>query len=337
MVPSIQMSQRILVTGASGFIGAAVCKELLSLGFDVRGSHRSPDSHKNIPAGVEKVQVRSIGSDTDWSSVLAGIDGIVHLAARVHVMKESAVDPLEAFRQVNTAGTLRLARMAAGCGVRRLVYVSSVKVNGEQTTESPFTEADPPRPEDAYAVSKWEAEQVLRSVSAETGLEVVVLRPPLVYGKQVGANFLQLMELVRKGIPMPFARVQNRRSLLYVGNLADAVSICLTHPRAPGQTFLVSDGEDVSTAELVRRLAQVLGRPTRLLAVPATSLRLLGMLSGKSAQIRRLLESLAIDSSEIRRELAWTPRCSMSKALQETANWYLAMKASSCPPDTVLH
>jgi nucleoside-diphosphate-sugar epimerase len=331
------MRGRILVTGASGFIGVAVCKELLSLGFDVRGSHRSPDSHNKIPAGVERVQVPSIGHDTDWSSTLASIDGIVHLAARVHVMKESASDLLAAFRRVNTAGTQRLARMAAGCGVRRLVYVSSVKVNGEQTTGAPFTEADPPRPEDAYAISKWEAEQVLRSVAAETGLEVVVLRPPLVYGKEVGANFLQLMELVRKGIPMPFARVRNRRSLLYSGNLADAISLCLTHPRASGQTFLVCDGEDVSTAELVGHLAKAFGRPTRLLAVPPTLLRLLGRLSGKSAQVGRLLESLAIDSSEIRRELEWAPPYSMSKGLQETANWYLAMRASNCPPHTVPH
>jgi nucleoside-diphosphate-sugar epimerase len=331
------MRGRILVTGANGFIGVAVCKELLSLGFDVRGSHRSPDSHKEIPAGVEKVLVPSIGPNTDWSSVLDGVDGIVHLAARVHVMKESAADPLAAFRQVNTAGTRRLARVAAGCGVRRLVYLSSVKVNGEQTTVAPFTEADPPRPEDPYALSKWEAEQVLRSVAAETGLEVVVLRPSLVYGQEVRANFLQLMDLICKGIPMPFARVQNLRSLLYLGNLADAISLCLTHPKASGQTFLVSDGEDISTAELVRHLGKALGRPTRLFAVPPTWLRLFGRLSGKSAQVGRLLGSLAIDSSGIRRELAWAPPCSLSKGLQETANWYLAMRASNCPPHTVPH
>ncbi len=331
------MKAQILVTGASGFIGVAVCKELISLGFDVRGSYRSLDSSSKIPTGVEKVQVPSVGPDTDWSSVLAGIDGIVHLAARVHIMKEAAADPLAAFRQVNTAGTQRLAGMAARCGVRRLVYVSTAKVNGEQTTGTPFTEADPPRPEDAYALSKWEAEQVLRSVAAETGLEVVVLRPPLVYGKGVGANFLQLMDLVCGGVPMPFARVQNRRSLLYLGNLASAICVCLTHPRALGQTFLVSDGEDVSTAELIRHLAKALGRPARLLAVPAMSLRVLGRLSGRAAQVRRLVGSLEIDSSEICRELAWAPPCSMSKGLQETANWYLAMRATNCPPHTVPH
>jgi nucleoside-diphosphate-sugar epimerase len=331
------MRQRILVTGASGFIGTAVCKDLLARGFEVRGSYRSSASHDRIPAGVEKVQLPPIGPDTDWSSVLAGIDGIVHLAARVHVMKESASDPLEAFRFVNTAGTQRLARMAAGRGVRRLVYVSTVKVNGEQTTEAPFTEADAPRPADAYARSKWEAEEALRSVAAETGLEVVVLRPPLVYGKEVGANFLQLLDLVSHGVPMPFAGVRNRRSLLYLDNLANAISVCLTHPSASGHTYLVSDGEDVSTAELVQHLGEALGRPTRMLSVPATSLRLLGMLSGKSAQVRRLVESLALDSSEIRRELAWRPPCSMSKALQETATWYLAKKAANRPPHMDRH
>lgn len=333
----IQMRERILVTGASGFVGVAVCNQLLSLGFEVRGSYRSPDSRHKIPADVEKVQVSSIGPYTDWSSVLVGVDSIVHLAARVHVMKESVSDSLTAFRHVNAAGTERLARMAASHGVRRLVYVSSVKVNGEQTERAAFTESDPPRPEDAYAVSKWEGEQALCSAAAETGLEIVVLRPPLVYGRDVGANFLQLMNLVCRGLPLPFAGVRNARSLVYVGNLADAISICLTHPRAAGQTFLVSDGEDISTPELIRHLARALGRPVKMIALPTTSLRLLGKLSGKSEQFGRLLVSLMIDSSEIRRELAWAPPTSLSKAIQNTADWYLERKAAHQAPNDVLH
>jgi nucleoside-diphosphate-sugar epimerase len=327
----------ILVTGASGFVGRAVCERALSFGMKVRGSHRSPSSQALVPPGVEKVQIPSIDRDTDWSLALAGVSEVIHLAGRVHITEDTARDPLVAYREVNTSGTERLARAAAAAGVKRLVYVSTIKVNGERTVSAPFTEADAPRPEDAYAISKWESEQALHRIGTESGLEIVILRPPLVYGRGVGANFIRLLHLVRRCIPLPFASVSNRRSLISVKNLADAILTSVTHPRATGKTFLVSDGEDISTPELIRRIADAMELPSRMFRCPPSLLSAVASIVGKSAEVGRLLGSLAIDSSEIRRELAWAPPCSMSKGLLETANWYLAMRASNCPPLTVPH
>lgn len=323
---------RLLVTGANGFVGNALVEVLQKQGHAVRRALRGmPDAEDE----VESVSVGDIDGQTNWQTALRGIDVVIHLAARVHVMHESAVDPLAAFREVNVLGTENLARQAAEAGVKRLVYVSSIKVNGESAAPIPtlalplkgmeqnvFTEADVPSPQDTYGISKWEAEQALHRVAAETGLEVVIMRPPLVYGPGVKGNFAQMLKVLAKGIPLPLASVHNRRSLVYVGNLVDALIACATHPVAAGQTYLVSDGEDISTPDLLRWLGAALGHPARLFPCSLALLKIAGRLSGKSDQVERLLGSLQVDSSKIRRELDWTPPYSWQQGLQETAEWY---------------
>ncbi len=283
------------------------------------GAVRSLAVSSRTPVSV----VGEIGPDTDWSAALAGVAVVIHLAARVHVMRDTLADPLAEFRHVNTAGTEHLARCAAASGVKRLVYVSSVKVNGEATCGMrKFSETDAPEPEDAYAISKWEAEQALHRAARETGLEVVIVRPLLVYGPGVKGNFAQMLAVVAKGFPLPLASVHNRRSLVYVGNLVDALIACATHPAAAGQTYLVCDGEDISTSVLLRQLAVAMGVPSRLFPCPVTLLRLAGKLVGKSEQMERLLGSLQVDSGKIRRELNWQPPYLLQQGLQATADWY---------------
>lgn len=254
-----------------------------------------------------------VNGDAAWQAALSGIDAVVHLAARVHVMRESASDPLAEFRRVNVAASLKLARQAATAGVRRFVYLSSVKVNGESGT---YTESHPPAPEDAYGVSKHEAEVGLRRIADETGLEVVIIRPPLVYGPGVRANFRALMRAVARGIPLPLGAIDNRRSLVASDNLADFILACLDQPAARNETFLVSDGEDLSTTDLIRRLARVMGRPARLLPVPASLLMAAATLAGQRDVARRLLGSLQVDISKARRLLNWAPRISVDEGLR---------------------
>jgi nucleoside-diphosphate-sugar epimerase len=268
--------------------------------------------------------VTEMSSTTDWADALtlAGVDAVIHCAARVHVMNDQAQDPLTKFRRVNTLGTKTLARAAVCCGVKRLVFLSSIKVNGESTPpDAPFTQTSPANPYDSYAISKWEAEQALTQIATETGLEVVTLRCPLVYGPGVKGNFLRLLQTVDHGIPLPLALARNRRSLIYLDNLTDAIATCLTHPAAAGKTYLVSDGEDVSTAELIARIAHALGKPSRLWPCPLGLIELAGRMTGKSDEIARLLGSLCIDSSKIRNELDWTPPYTLEQGLAETARW----------------
>ena len=311
---------KVLVTGASGFVGKTLCAHLASLHFDVVATVQSlPDTP--VP-GVEYRIVTEMSSTTDWSDALADVQTVIHCAARVHVMHDHAQDPLTEFRRVNTLGTETLARAAAHCGVKRLIFLSSIKINGESTMPvSPFNQASPAKPRDSYAISKWEAEQALTRVSTETGIEAVVLRCPLVYGPRVKANFLRLLQAVDHGIPLPLALARNRRSLIYLGNLTDAIATCLTHPAAAGKTYLVSDREDVSTAELITRIAQALGKPSRLWPCPLGLIELAGRMTGKSDEIARLLGSLCIDSSKIRSELDWTPPYTLEQGLAETARW----------------
>jgi UDP-glucose 4-epimerase len=306
--------KRVLVTGVGGFVGQALCPLLESAGWTVR----------RVARGVAEgcIAVGDIGADTDWREALGGVTAVVHLAARVHVMKDATHDPLMEYRAVNCAGSENLARQAARSGVKRLVYLSSIKVNGESTAIKPFRPDDLPNPQDPYAVSKWESEQALRRIADETGLGIVVLRPPLVYGPGVKANFLRLLGLVERGLPLPFGAVKNRRSLLYLGNLADAIRACLTHPDAAGKTYLLSDGAPLSTPELVRRLADALAKPARLIPVPPSLLRLAGLLTGKRAEVERLLDSLEIDGSAIEQELGWHPPYSTEQGLAATAAWY---------------
>ena len=310
----------ILVTGASGFVGQALCRALIKRGYAVRGAVRQEAAV--LPPGIEKIVVGPIDGNTDWSDALQGIDIAIHLAARVHVMHEKSSDPLSEFRKVNVEGTGRLAKSAAAAGVRRLVYVSSIKVNGEATRDKPFSEKDEPHPQDPYGISKREAEQALQKISVETGLEVVIVRPPLVYGPGVGGNFIRMLGWIKKGIPLPLGSVKNRRSMVYVENLADALIRCATHPEAANETFLASDAETVSTPELIRKLSEKMGVKPTLFALPLPLLRLLGKLAGKSAEIERLAGSLEIDSSGIREKLGWQPPFGTDEGLAETARWF---------------
>lgn len=307
---------RLLVTGASGFVGRQLCAGLVRQGHMIRAAVRGEDSIDNC----ETTQVGEIDGNTRWENALCDADVVIHLAARVHVMHDEATDPLAEFRRVNVAGTERLARSAAAGGVKRLVYVSSIKVNGEATHDgNRFTEADPPCPQDPYAVSKYEAEQALHRIAAETGLEVVIVRPPLIYGAGVKGNFAQMLKVLATRIPLPLASVRNLRSLVYVGNLADALIVCATHPAAAGQTYLVCDGEDISTASLLRHLGAAMGRPALLLPCSPALLKLAGRVAGKADQVERLLGSLQVDSGKIRRELDWAPPYTLQQGLQETA------------------
>lgn len=315
---------KVLVTGASGFVGYALCVRLLDEGVEVIAVGRNKSAFPSFYDGlVTQLLTGAIGSSTDWSNAFDGVETVIHLAARVHVMRESASDPLAEFRSVNTAGTEHLARCAAASGVKRMVYVSSIKVNGEQTHGGRrFSDADMPAPLDSYGVSKWEAEQALHRISRETGLEIVIVRPPLVYGPGVKGNFEQMLKVVARGIPLPFASLQNQRSLIYLGNLVDALITCATHPAAPGKTFLVCDGEDVSTPVLLRLLAAAMSVPSRLLPCPPALLRFAGSMAGRSQQMERLLGSLQVDGDKIRRDLNWVPPYSLQQGLRATAEWY---------------
>ena len=304
-----------LITGVTGFVGSALVHRLRADGVGVRGAVRREVASSG---SFEPVMVGAVDRATEWANALTGVDAVVHLAARVHVMDEPEADPLVAFRRVNVEGTLRLARQAAETGVRRFVFVSSVKVNGEETpVGQPFRETDQPGPGDPYGVSKREAEDGLLALSAETGLEVVIIRPPLVYGPGVGANFGSLLRWVHKGVPLPLGAVtQNLRSLVALDNLVDLIVTCLEHPAAAGETFLVADGDDVSTAGLLRKVGNALGRPARLVPMPVWMLRAGATALGKREMARRLLGSLQVDASKAREVLGWVPPVSLDEGLR---------------------
>jgi nucleoside-diphosphate-sugar epimerase len=302
---------KVLVTGATGFVGTALVSRIAR---DDRFAVRAVVRHHtaSMPTGVECVP-GDLSPDADWRPALAGVNAVVHLAARVHVMRETAPDPLAEYRRVNVGGTLNLAHQAAAAGVRRFVYLSSVKVHGETGR---YSEGDPPGPEDAYGVSKHEAELGLRRITAETGMDVVIIRAPLVYGSGVRANFGALMRTVAWGIPLPLGAIENRRSLVALDNLVDFILTCLEHPAASNETFLVSDGEDLSTTELIRRLAGAMGRRARLIPVPAPVLMAAATLVGRRDVAGRLLGSLQVDITKARQKLAWVPPVSVDEGLR---------------------
>ncbi|MFZ1131629.1 MAG: NAD-dependent epimerase/dehydratase family protein [Terriglobales bacterium] len=336
------MIDTVLVTGAHGFIGRETCRALAERKIPVRGTVRnlpcpkfsasqllsssSEQPQEGLSAGLETCAVGDVGPSTNWSKVLAGITVVVHLAAHVHVTNQASASAVAEFHRVNALGTEQLARSAAIADVKRLIYISSVGVNGRSTGDHPFTESDAPHPQDAYALSKWSAEKKLRRIARESGLEIVILRPPIVYGPGEPGNFTRLVRLVDRGLPLPFGAIQARRSLIYVGNMANAILACAWHPAASGQTFLLSDGEDVDTRELILRIADALGRRARLISLPLAGLRASGQLLGRSKQVSSLLSSLVVDSSRIRRDLAWTPPYSLADGLRETADRYLERK-----------
>lgn len=318
------MHNRLLLTGESGFIGKPLTIALKQLNMSVISVGREPI----ISNADEFYVVPNFSAQGAWEGPLVECNLVVHLAARVHVMQDSAESPSEAFEAVNLHGTLNLAQAAAKSGVKRFIFVSSIKVNGELTINEKFIEIDPPNPQDPYAVSKWEAEKALRKIEKETGMEVVILRPPLIYGPGVKANFASLLKLVDKGLPLPLLAINNRRSLIFLDNFVDAIITCITHPNAAGKTYLVSDGEDVSMPQLVRKIAVSLNRPSYLFYFPLIMMHLFAKLIGKTASINRLTESLVIDSSKIRKELGWQPPYSMDQGLKITADAYRKISTS---------
>jgi UDP-glucose 4-epimerase len=321
------MNGNWVVTGASGFVGNALLSAVApALREHCQAWVRRAPEHP-VP-GVRYVEAGDLAAPGWRPPALAGVEAIVHTAARVHVMQDSAADPLAEFRRVNVDSTLGLARVAAAAGVRRFVYLSSIKVLGERTVSGQRLAADDtPAPLDPYGVSKLEAEVALQQLARETGLEVVVLRPPLVYGRGVRANFLRMMRWVHRGVPLPLGALHNARSLVGVDNLADLILRCLEHPGAANQVFNVSDGEDVSTTDLLRRLAVALGRPSRLLPVPARLLLAGAAPFGLQPEIHRLCDSLQVDIRKTCERLSWTPPMSLDEGLRRTAAGFLAARA----------
>lgn len=311
---------KVLVTGASGFVGEALVLRLLL-------------DKKLIPVAAARGGTRLHGLcsvvpfDLTDPKVLLSLDDlqvVVHAAARVHVMSETAVDALTEFRKVNVEGTLRLAQRAAESGVKRFIFISSIKVNGESTLPGkPFKADDRPAPVDPYGVSKNEAEEALKQLGHETGMEVVIIRPPLVYGPGVKANFLSMLSWLNKGIPLPLGAIRNQRSIVAIGNLVDLIVTCIDHPAAANETFLVSDGEDLSTTQLLRCLAQALGKDARLVPIPEGLLKLAASILGKQAVAQRICGSLQVDISKNRELLGWTPLVNKNQAMRQTASHYL--------------
>lgn len=319
---------RILVTGATGFVGAALIDRLIQAGrFAIVAAVRA-DS-KALPLGVKCVAVGDLSATTDWQPALIGVDAVVHLAARAHVMRDVAPDPLAEFRRTNVDSTLNLARHVVTAQVRRFIFISSIKVNGEETPLGrPYTADDVPVPIDPYGISKLEAEQGLRQVGVSTGIEVVIVRPPLVYGPNVKGNLLRLLSWIERGVPLPFANVDNRRSILNVRNLADFIVRCIEHPAAAGETFLVSDGEDLSTRDLIRHLAVGMSKKPRLFSMPLTLSRCVLKPIGRDDIWRRLFGSLQLSCHKARVLLDWSAPVATGEGLEEVGSWYKKSKNS---------
>ena len=312
--------ERILVTGANGFIGRALSDGLNNNGYRVLAALRRSGLQQRI-MNHESVIVGEINRHTDWSNIIEGIDVVIHLAARVHLMEDRAQARLDAYREVNVLGTTNLADYAARSGVKRFIYMSSIKVNGNENPNA-YLESDVPMPVDAYGISKMEAEIQLKSIASESGLEIVVIRPPLVYGPEVKANFFSLLNLVDRRIPLPFGNIKNRRSFVFVGNLIDCILKCVDHPCAAGQTYLVSDDRDLSTPELITLIASALNTRCLLYPFPIIMLNSLAKLLGKREVVGRLCGSLTANITKLKEDLGWKPPYSVEYGLLETAKWF---------------
>jgi nucleoside-diphosphate-sugar epimerase len=308
---------KLLITGASGFVGRALAIESTARAMSGRGATRRIEG--KFPANFEIVQVTGLEPDTDWANALEGVSVVAHCAARVHVIHDPSSNPLSEFRRVNVEGTLNLARQAASAGIRRLVFISSIGVNGAETFLKAFSAEDAPAPDSPYAVSKLEAEVGLQALSRSSGMEIVVIRPPLVYGSGGKGNWESLVGWIRSGVPLPLGAIHNKRSLVGIDNLVDLVLACLEHPAAANQTFLVSDGEDVSTTNLLQAMAHALGVRSRLIPVPAGLLKMAAALTGKSSMVQKLVGSLQIDTSKTRCRLNWSPPVSFAEGLRRAA------------------
>jgi len=313
---------QILITGANGFIGRALCYKLQEGEWPVRALIRSRHNFSENNTFLDPAFVDDIGVETDYSGILEEVQIVVHLAARVHVMSDTATDPLLEFRKVNTEGTVALANAAVEAGVKRFIYLSTIKVNGERTLDIPFSADDHVYPDDPYAISKWEAEHILHEIGRKTGMEIVIVRPPLVYGQGVKGNFLRLLEMVNKGAVFPLANVKNKRSMVSIDNLVDFLIRCTGHPAAANQTFLVSDGNDLATPQLIRLLARHLGKSARLIPFPLRALIGCAIFLGKESIVERLCGSLQVDISKTKKLLNWHPSFSVDDGLSKTVKWY---------------
>jgi UDP-glucose 4-epimerase len=310
------MAVNVFVTGANGFLGRALCDQLHQKSYAVRAAVRSSTELN----GKQSITIPSIDSHTAWGNALQGVDVVMHLAARVHIMHDKNAAPIAEYRKTNVAGTLHLAKQAAAAGVKRFIFISSIKVNGEQTSPGqPFRATDIPAPQDPYGISKMEAEAGLRAIAQDTGMEVVIIRPPLVYGPGVKANFASMVRWLQRGVPLPFGAIHNQRSLVALDNLVDLIITCSQHPAAANQTFMVSDGEDVSTSDLLRRMGAALGKPARLLPVPHPVLEWGARLAGKPELAQRLFSSLQLDMQATRQTLGWSPPVSLEQGLRLVA------------------
>ncbi|KKO46979.1 UDP-glucose 4-epimerase [Arsukibacterium ikkense] len=303
----------LLISGASGFVGKQLLNQLTKFeAYTFNCAVRAENSNVPFP-----VVIRSIDTNTNWSSALEGKQVVLHMAGRAHIMRDDSTDPLTEYRKVNVAGTLNLARQAAASGVKRFIFISSVKVNGEATAPATlFKHDDEPQPQDFYGVSKAEAEAGLKQLAAETGMEIVIIRPPLVYGPGVKANFATMLKWAQKNLPLPFGAIHNRRSMVALDNLVDLIITCISHPNAANQTFLVSDDQDISTTELLQMMTRAAGKKPRLLPVPVSWLKLAGKLTGKQAVIDRLSGNLQVDIEHTKNTLSWSPPVSVEEGIK---------------------
>lgn len=315
--------ERILVTGANGFIGREVVRELCARGRPVVATVRRGEEYRSDTDAESHFAIGELGPETVWDKALRDVSTVVHLAGRAHILRETSLDPLAAYRLVNVGGTGQLARSAAAAGVKRLIFLSSIGVNGNASGAAPFRETDSPQPHSDYANSKWEAEQLLLAIGRETGLEIVIIRPPLVYGPGVKGNFLALLKLVSRVPIWPFGRIDNLRSLLGLNNLVDFILLCLDHPAATGEIFLLADGEDISTPDLIKMIAEAMGRPAHLVGVPPMILELAARLTGRYATWEKICGSLQLDTAKARNSLGWRPVTGLTDGIERTVRWYL--------------